>query len=47
MEQVLVNGATLGVEMYVDAPNLLAIVESWQPGVAGETGSLLFPDDFD
>jgi beta-glucosidase len=38
---VLVNGATLGVEMYTDAslqvpdghPNLLAIVESWQPGV--------------
>lgn len=33
---VLVNGATLGVEMFVDAPNL-AIVESWQPGVQGMT----------
>jgi hypothetical protein len=34
---VLVNGATLGIEMYVNAPNLLAIVESWQPGVQGMT----------
>ena len=32
---VLVNGATLGVEMFVDAPNLHAIVDSWQPGVQG------------
>lgn len=32
---VLVNGATLGIEMFTDAPNLLAVVESWQPGVEG------------
>ena len=30
---VLVNGAPLGIEMYVDGVD--AIIESWQPGVAG------------